>query len=56
MQRVSRRYTQDPFYQVWGPFTNEDLESELAQGDVLVAAQGMKAWVPASEQSRPSRE
>jgi hypothetical protein len=55
VQRVSRWYTQDPFYQVWGPFTNEELERELTRGDVLVAAQGMKAWVPASELFRGRR-
>jgi hypothetical protein len=55
VQRVSRWYIQDAFYQVWGPFTNEELERELTRGDALVAAQGMDAWVPASELFRGRR-
>jgi hypothetical protein len=56
VQRLNRWYVQDAFYEVWGPFTNEELESELMmRGDALVAAQGMKAWVPASELFRGRR-
>jgi len=40
---------------VYGPYTNEELERELASGDALVAAQGMEAWVPASELFRGRR-
>lgn len=55
MQPVQRWYIQDALYEVWGPFTNEELERELTRGDPLVAAQGMKAWVPASELFRGRR-
>lgn len=55
VEPVSQWYVQDALYQVWGPFTNEELELELARGDALVAAQGMKAWVPASELFRGRR-
>jgi hypothetical protein len=49
VEPVRRWYVQDALYQVWGPFTNDELERELTRGDALVAAQGMKAWMPASE-------
>jgi NAD-dependent DNA ligase len=55
VEPVRRWYVQDPLYQVWGPFTNDELERELARGDALVAAQGMKAWVPALELFRGRR-
>jgi NAD-dependent DNA ligase len=55
VEPISRWYIQDAFQQVWGPYTNDELEVELTRGDSLVAAQGMDGWVPASELFRGRR-
>jgi NAD-dependent DNA ligase len=55
VEPVSRWYIQDAFQQVWGPYTNQELELELTRGDALVAAQGMDTWVMASDLFRGRR-